>query len=299
MMQRLALLVGTLALAARPLAAQLVPGRDLLLFPLGLNAEAPAFGATAGFGLWNPAGIAVPAGSRLRVAVGSMSAPVDVAVSAALATVAGRLSNGTTVGLSIVSASVQDLLRTDSDPQSIGDEIPYSTTLFSALAARSVGPVSLGLAVRARTGRIDNEERHAFSVDVGVISRGLGRRDVRLAASTFLASPFGREREHVALLAAADVRLAGMDSLRTARAGVSLMAADGLSREEYGYVGARWGRVEGRMGAARTDAYGQSNWRARLGIAFHHRGYAIGVAREESAGHLSATYQFSLSSVLR
>ena len=80
---------------------------------------------------------------------------------------------------------------------------------------------------------------------------------------------------------------------------MSIMAVDGLSREQYGFVGTRWGRLEGRIGAARTEAYGRTNWRARLGIVFHHRGYAIGVAREESAGNLSATYQFSLSSVVR
>lgn len=299
MMRRLAVLSASLALVARPLAAQLVPGRDLLAFPLGLTAEAPALGTTAGFGVWNAATVAIPAGSRLRMAVGTMSAPVDVAVSAQLATVAARLRNGTTVGLSVVSAAVADLIRTESDPQSIGDEIPYSTTLLSALAARELGAVTVGAALRLRSGHLDNERRRAVSIDVGATSRGIGRQDVRLAASTFLASPAGRRHERMALLAAADVRLAGIDSMRTSRGGVSVIVADGLSREEYGFVGARWGRLEGRVGGARTQAYGRTNWRGRLGVAFHHRGYAIGVAREESAGNVSATYQFSLSSVLR
>ncbi len=299
MMRRLAVLSATLALTARPLAAQLVPGRDLLAFPLGLTAEAPALGTTAGFGIWNAASVAIPVGSRLRMAVGTMSAPVDLAVSAQLATVAARLGDGTTIGLSVVSASVADLVRTESDPQSIGDEIPYSTMLLSALAAREVRGVTVGAALRLRTGHSDSERRSAVSVDVGATSRGLGRRDVRLAASTFLASPAGRRQERMALLAAVDVRLAGFDSLRTSRGGVSVMVADGLSREEYGFVGARWGRLEGRVGGARTQAYGRTNWRARLGIAFHHQGYAIGIAREESAGNLSATYQFSVSSLLR
>ena len=276
-----------------------MPGRDLLAFPLGLTAEAPALGTTAGFGIWNAASVAIPSGSRLRMAVGTMSAPVDVAVSAQLATVAARLGDGTTVGLSVVSASVADLIRTESDPQSIGDEIPYSTTLLSALAAREIGVVTVGAALRLRTGHADSERRSAVSVDVGAMSRGLGRRDVRVAASTFLASPAGRRTERMAMLAAVDLRLAGLDSMRTSRGGVSVMAADGLSREEYAFVGTRWGRLEGRVGGARTQAYGRTNWRARLGIAFHHQGYAIGIAREESAGNLSATYQFSVSSVLR
>lgn len=299
MMRRLALFSATTALVAGPLAAQQVPGRDLLAFPLGLTAEAPALGTSAGFGFWNPASVAIPEGSRRRLSVGTMSAAVDVAVRAQLMTVATRLRDGTTVGLNLVNASVQDLIRTESDPQSIGDEIPYSTTLLSAVAARVVGPLTLGAAVRVRSGHMDDIQRRAVSVDVGAISSGLGRHDVRLATATFLASPAGRGRERMALLAAADMRLVGADTMRSSRGGVSLMAADGLSREAYGFVGARWDRLEGRVGAARTEAFGRSDWRARLGIAFHHRGYAIGVAREEGVGNLSATYQFSLSSVLR
>lgn len=281
------------------LAAQLVPGRDLLSFPLGLTSEAPALGTTAGFGLWNPASVLVPEASRMRLAVGTMSAPVDVAVSAQVATAAGRWRDGTTVAIGVAHASVNDLLRTDSDPQSLGDEIPYSTTLVSLMAARAVGPMTLGAALRVRTGRLDNVSRHALSMDVGVISRGLGSRDVRIAASTFLASAFAKGHERVELLTAVDARLAGVDSLRTSRIGASYTAGDGLSREAFTYASARWVRLEGRIGAARTEAFGHTNWRGRLGMAFHHRGYVIGVAREEGAGNLSATYQFTLSSVVR
>ncbi len=286
-------------LAPGALWAQLVPGRDLLSFPIGLTAEAPALGTTSGFGLWNPASVSIPAGSRLRLAVGTMSAPVDVAVTAQTATVAARWRDGTTFALGMTHASVGDLLRTDSDPQSIGDEILYSTTLLSLIAARALGPVTMGAALRVRSGTLDNISRHAISVDVGAISRGLGSRDLRLAASTFLASPFAREHEQTELLLAADARLAGKDSLQTSRVGLSYTAADGLPREAFGYALARWQRLEARLGAARTEAYGRTNWRARLGIAFHHRGYVIGVAREESPNHLSATYQFSLSSVVK
>lgn len=283
----------------RALEAQLVPGRDLLSFPLGLAAEAPAFGTNAGFGLWNPASVAVPTGNRMRLAVGTMSAPVDLAVSAQLGTAAGRWRDGTTFALSIASAAVTDLLRTDSDPQSIGDEIPYSTTLISAIAARPWGPVTLGIAARVRNGRLDNIARHAVSFDAGVISKGFGRRDIRFAASTFLASPFSHQHERAELLAAVDGRLMGTDSLRTARLGLSTSMADGMYRELYGFGSARWGRLEARGGVAHTTAFGHANWRSRLGIVFRHRGYTIGVAREETPGTLSETYQFTLSSVLK
>lgn len=292
------LLLGGVLLPGR-LAAQLVPGRDLLSFPLGLTTEAPALGTTAGFGLWNPASVMVPDGSRARLAVGTMSAPVDLAVTAQLATVAGRWRDGTTIAIGIAHASVNDLLRTESDPQSIGDEIQYATTLVSLMAARTLGPVTLGAALRVRSGRLDDISRRAVSMDMGVITRGLGSRDVRLAASTFLASALSNEHEPAQLLAAIDARLAGTDSLRTSRIGASYTAGDGLTRERFAFAAARWARLEGRIGAARTEAFGHTNWRGRLGVAFHHRGYVIGVAREEGAGNLSATYQFTLSSVIK
>jgi len=298
-MRRLALLVFASLVLGGPLAAQLVPGRDLLTFPIGLVAEAPALGASSGFGLWNPASVAIPDGSRVRLAVGTMSAPVDVAVSAQVATAAGRWKGGTTIAVSIANASVADLLRTDSDPQSIGDEIPYRTTLYSFLAARAFTLGTLGGALRVRSGTLDKLARHAVSLDVGFISRGLGARDVRLAASTFLASPVKHEHERAELLASVDARLVGSDSLRTSRVGLSYTAADGLSKETFGYVGGRWGRLEARVGLARTEAFSQANWRNRIGVAFHHRGYVIGVAREEGVSDLSATYQFTLSSVLK
>jgi hypothetical protein len=298
-MRRSALLSAFCLLSATSVAAQLVPGRDLLTFPLGLISEAPALGLSSGFGLWNPASIALADGSRIRLAVGTMSAPVDLAVSAQVGTAAFRLHNGTTIALNVASASVADILRTDSDPQSIGDEVPYLTQLFSAIAARQLGPVTLGVALRLRTGHADTQTRHAASLDVGVISRGFGRHDVRFAASTFLASPFSHAHERAEVLAAVDARVTGTDSLRTSRVGLSVTAADGLSREQFLYGGARWERLEARIGAARTEAFGDTNWRGRVGIAFHHRGYVIGVAREESAGNLAATYQFTLSSVMR
>jgi hypothetical protein len=299
MMRRIACFALLALFAGRPAMGQSVPGRDLLSFPLGLNAESPAFGTIAGLGFWNPASVVVPDDARLRLAVATMSAPADLAISAQLATVGWRWRHGLTIGASVASASVTDLLRTDSDPQSLGDEIPYSTFVYSLLIARRVGPVTAGMALRARDGRLDDVRRHAVSLDGGIITRGFTTRDVRFAASTFLASPFGSRREAASVLAGFDGRLAGRDTARTVRAGISAMATDGQAREAFAHVAARYGRIDGRVGAARVTIHGRVNWHPRLGLAFHHRGYVIAVAREESANNLSSTYQFSLSSVLR
>src|SRR5471032_1111294 len=101
-----------------------IPGRDLLTFPIGLSAEAPALGNTAGTGLWNPATALIPDGYHWRLSVAAMNAPADIAVAAQLFSVAGEWKN-TTIGLSVARASVSDILRTDTDPQSIGNPVPY------------------------------------------------------------------------------------------------------------------------------------------------------------------------------
>ena len=278
--------------------AAAIPGRDLLTFPIGLTAEAPALATQTGSGIWNPATTLLSDGNRWRIAAASLSTPAEVAVSAQLATAATRW-RGTTIGVSLLHASVGNLLRTDTDPQSIGDEIPYSSVVLSVSLARRFSPnLSIGVAFRNRTGTLDNVSRTASSVDVGVVLDHLSALDLRIGAATFLAG--GRpDVEHTSLLLAADIRLLGKDTAKTVRAGYSLQSAKGLTTENFAYATARYGIWEARGGPVRTDIYGGTNTRLRLGLALHYAGYIVGVAREESAGGLAPTYQFSLSTLLR
>lgn len=278
--------------------AAAIPGRDLLTFPIGLTAEAPALASQTGSGLWNPATTVLADGKRWRIAAASLSTPADVAVSAQLAALATTW-RGTTIGVSILHAAVGNLLRTDTDPQSIGDEIPYSTVVLSAVLARRITPnLTVGIAYRHRTGTLDNVSRTASSVDVGVVLDHLTTLDLKVGASTFLAGGL-RDVEHTSLLVAADVRVIGKDSARTIRAGYSVQSAHGLMTENFAYAAARYGIWEARGGPVRTEIFGGTNTRLRLGLAVHYSGYIVGVAREESAGGLAPTYQFSLSTLLR
>src|SRR5665213_2308315 len=147
-----------------------IPGRDLLTFPIGLTAEAPALGNTAGTGLWNPATALLPEGYHWRITAAAMNAPSEIAVAAQLFSIAAEWKN-TTFGLSVARASVSDILRTDTDPQSIGNPVPYSTTVISLLAVRRITPhLSVGAALRERTGALDDVTRSGTSVDVGAVA---------------------------------------------------------------------------------------------------------------------------------
>jgi hypothetical protein len=276
-----------------------IPGRDLLAFPIGLVAEAPALGTTGGSGLWNPATAVLPDGFRWRLSAAAMNAPSDLAVSAQLFSAAAAW-RGTTLGVSVVRAGVADIVRTDTDPQSIGNPIPYGTLVISAVAARRVRPwLSVGMAIRERSGTLDDVSRQAVSVDLGVLAEHLTRLDVRLAASSFLLSPGAAAGERASWLFGADGRLVGADSVHGVRAGYSLQVAQGLFTEHYFFASARWSDWEVRGGPVQTDIFGGANFRMRLGIVLHYAGYHVGVAREDGVNGLAPTYQFSLSSLLK
>ena len=276
-----------------------IPGRDLLTFPIGLTAEAPALGTTSGTGLWNPATALLPDGSRWRLSAAAMNAPSDIEVAAQLFAIAGEW-RGTTLGFSVTRASVSDILRTDTDPQSIGDPVPYSTTVISLLAARRLTPhLSVGVAIRQRSGSLDDVTRSGVSADVGVIAEHLTRFDVRVGASTFLLSPGAAAEERASWLFATDAHVAGPDSVHAVRVGYSLQVAQSLFTEHYLFASARWGDWEVRGGPVETTIFGGSDIRMRLGIVLHYAGYTVGVARDDGVNGLAPTYQFSLSSLLK
>ena len=102
-----AALAATLALV--PAHAQQVAGRELFQFPLGSLAEAPALATAGGGGFWNPATLALGDNDRFRAALAVFDAPIEQGVSAQLGTVAFQLHSGLTAGLSVASASVNDL----------------------------------------------------------------------------------------------------------------------------------------------------------------------------------------------
>ena len=64
-----------------PSDAQQIPGRDLLQYPLGTLAEAPALATETGDGFQNPAAIRLPPGALIRGTVVALRTPTDASAS--------------------------------------------------------------------------------------------------------------------------------------------------------------------------------------------------------------------------
>ena len=276
-----------------------IPGRELLRFPLGLVAEPAALPGMFNGGFWNPAAALLPDGAKWRLSAGAMSTPSDVSVKADAGAITG-FWRGSSITLSVVRASVAGLVRTESDPLALAYDLPYSTTVTSFGIARALRPnIAWGVATRLRAGRIDFDRGSALSIDGGIVADHLTRFDVRVGASTFLASPWSKGKEHVSFLAGADARIAPVDSARFVRAGLSMTTTQDGDAEQFVYASGRYLAWEVRGGPVRTEVNGAENYRVRLAIGVHYRGYAVGVAREGSPGGLGPSYQFVLSSVIR
>jgi hypothetical protein len=284
----------TLVMISQVAGAQEIPGRDLLEFPLGSLAEGPALSLASGDGFRNPAAIALAKGMRARFTVSSLTTGSQQGVAGQILAVAVALPTDATAGLSIARATVDGIVRTETDPQSIGGDVPYGTIIVSAIAARRPAPnLVTGLAVRYQTGEIDQDRKTALGIDAGVVMTDLLHVDGRLGLTSFLWRPGVQSGEGAAFAAAFDVRVAGHDSLAQARAGYSYNDAPGLSREHFAFLGGRLGRWEARAGLARTEVTSHFTSRARFAVGFHYERYAVSIAREESPIGLAPVYHFT------
>jgi hypothetical protein len=284
---------------ARGLAAQPVPARDLWEFPLGAVLEPAALAAEPGAGLWNPAASALRAGERIRLGVASLSSGSAQGVDGQLLSASFRRASGTTLGLSVARTSVAGLVRTDSDPQSVGD-INYASMLVSATAARTLVPhLTAGLAVRWREGRADQAVNSAIAADLGVILHDLPWRNARVALASFLWRP-GREiDDRPAVVAAVDLRVVGELAARELRLGFSQNNVNRGATERGPFLSGRLDRLEARAGIVRASTGDRAVTRVRSGLAVYYTRYVVGVAREEGMSGLGPVYQFTLSSILK
>lgn len=280
------------------LAAQSVPARDLWEFPLGALLEPAALASEPGGGLWNPASAHMHRDDRWRLGVASLLSSTDYqSVDGQLLSASYRRASGVTLGFSIASTSVGSILRTDSDPQTLG-EVPYSSLMFSALAARELLPhVTAGVALRYREGRADQLVDHALAADLGVVVHSLPVRDARFAISSFLWRPGREVQDRPAMVAAADLRVMGVTDRET-RLGFSYNGVNRGAKELGPFLAWRFDRVDLRGAYLRTRASGRSVSRIRSGVALHYARYVVGVAREEGAVGLGPLYQFTLSSLI-
>jgi hypothetical protein len=294
-----ALISAVLLSVAEPAVAQQVPGRDLLDFPLGLLAESPPLSSRMAGSLWNPAAAALPSTTRGEVGFAGLTTPKEQGVTLQMVAGEYRLAPRTTVSLSYAQASVSDIFRTDTDPQTLGSEIRYATSLLSAgVAAMPVKNLSIGLSARYRWAAVDTSRTGVVALDGGAILDRVGGTPLRIALSTFLFSP-SKSREAATYEAAADLPVFRRDSTLMVRAGVSHSQTEGRGRDEYGFSTASFRQFDFSAGLVESHAYGNIDQRFRLGLGLRYASYTIAFGREDGSAGFPASYQFLFTRIFK
>ncbi len=293
------LVSAVLASMGRPMAAQQVPGRDLLEFPIGLLAEAPSLSSRMAGGLWNPAASALGPNARGEIGFAGLTTSKDQGVSLQMLAGEYRFKPTTTFSLSFTQASVADILRTDTDPQTLGGEIRYATSLLSGGVATTLKhDVTLGVAARYRWAAIDTSHTGVLSLDAGAIVDHVAGTPLRVALSTFRFRPT-RSREAATYAAALDGPIYHRDSTVTFRAGLSVDHTEGRGHEEYVFSTATYHEFDASAGLVESRAYGSTDQRLRLGLGVRYASYTIAFGREDGAGGFPASYQFLLTRIIK
>ena len=281
-----------------PAAAQQVPGRDLLDFPLGLLAESAALSSRMTGGLWNPATSMLSPTARAEFGFAGLTTPQEQGVRLEMIAGSYRVRPALTATVSLAQASVSDILRTETDPESHGGEIRYGTTLLSAGVATTRSNVTLGAAARYRSATIDTQRSGVFALDVGGIVDRIAGTPVRLALSSFLLTP-SRSKEAPTYFAAADLPLIRRDSSFVLRGGYSLSRTDGRGREDYAFATTSYRQFDASAGVAETSVFGNRDKRWRLGVGVRYAGYTAAIGREDGAAGIGGSYQFLLTRVIQ
>jgi hypothetical protein len=298
-MRCLALAILAVPLASGIALSQQLPGRDLFDLPVAALAEGTALALFAGDGLRNPASVFVTGGERARLSLSSLSTGREQRVSAQTLALAYAI-HGATVGLTVARSAVGDIARTETDPQSVGSDIPYGMLVVSAVAAHREGrTLTSGIALRFQSGELDTERRQEFGIDAGVILDSVAKRDITVAASSFLWRPGAAAslgRSGAAFSGAIDARAVSFRRWGDAalRAGYAWTGTPQMSNEHFGYVTLRSRVWDARAGAARIITRTDATTRLRVALGARSGRYRIGVAREESPYGLSPSYVFML-----
>jgi hypothetical protein len=277
-------------------AAQQVPGRDLLEFPLGVLAEAPPLSSQMTGGLWNPSLSALGSTGRGAIGFAGLTTPQEQGVRLDMIGGAYRINRLIVANASFAQATVADILKTETDPQSLGGEIPYGTMLVSAGASAARGNVSLGLAARYRWGSLDTQNSGMFALDGGAVVDRIAGTPVRVAVSSFLFSPTRSDRE-ASYLAAADLPVFRRDSTVLVRGGYSVSQTEGRGREEYAFATSSYRQLDLSGGLSQATIFGHPNRRVRLGLGLRYASYHIAIGREDGASGFGAAYQFLFTRV--
>lgn len=297
-MLRLRLAALLSVLSALPAAAQSVPGRDLLEFPIGALAGPRAqTGAVAG-NLWNPAAAAAAAQGRGEISVSALTTPVEIGLGGRVIAGGFRLPRGLFASASYAQAAVGDIARTETDPQSFG-EIPYRTSVWTLAVASRWRSMTGAVALRRRFGILDRQEGSVYAADAGVTMDSLGRVPLRLAVGTLMGLSFAKTQDARSVAASADMRILQRDSTAQLRVGAGFSGTSQRARETHLYTLGQYRRLDGQIGLVRSEQFASAVTGARLGIGLRYARYHVGISREDGGNGLGASYQFLLATTFR
>jgi hypothetical protein len=286
----------------RPLAAQSALTADLWRVAAGTLVVPPALASDGSAALWTPAAVLAGREHALEFGVETIHAPAESGVSGALATAAVRTRSGWTLNAVYGRLSLGDLVRTETSPEAVGS-IPAFAQVLSLGAARGIAgsALSVGLAVRALTGRLDDRSETRWTADFGAIWE---RPRVRLGAATRFFDPtFGAGESGATYSLGGEYRSRDLDFWGTPvvarlRYGATLAHGEGAAHLLSGGL-AFASAFEIDAGAARETVSGESVWRSRFGAAVAAGNYRVYLGRDGGVNGFGATYRFGLVATIQ
>jgi hypothetical protein len=295
--------LGLLGLAAAcpvAAAAQQAAGTELWRL-IGVTQPVPfalARGATGAF--WNPAQ-RDSAGAEVGADV--IQTPEAVGASGFIAVARTRTRGLGSVGLVYGRVSLTDLVRTTFSPDPDGAPIPFYTQSIGLTWSASPGFATVGATVGYHETRLDQNDVHRFTIDVGV-ARQFGDA-VRLAAATHLFSGLRSADAAQDIYAGAEWRLwhgplwqgGGAAAVR-ARYGLTVGHSTGVDHT----LGAGFdlGDAFGLdLQAVREESYGNTVWRGVGGVRVRIGRYRFTFSRDAGVNDLGSAYRVGLEARLQ
>ncbi len=300
---RLGIATALMVLApARPAGAQATFASDLWRVAAGTLAVPAALASGGSAALWTPAVVLAGPDPTIRLGVETIHAPSESGVAGTVASAALRTRHAWTLSAVYGRVSLSDLVRTGTSPEIVGDIPAYAQALsFGVARSLAARTVTLGVAVRALTTRLDQRTESHWAADVGWLWE---RPRFRLGAATHFLDPTSRPGRAAASYSlgteyrSPEIGFWGTPGVLKLRYGASLADGEGVAHLVSGGL-ALAGVLEVDVGAARESAWGAATWQSRFGAAVTAGRYRVYVGRDGGANGFGATYAFGLAATVR
>ena len=282
---KLRVLIG---IALMSMGAAPTAGQRLLNWPVRTSALPEAVISGAGAVFWNPAGVAVAAGSRAEVMVVNLRTPADLGLTG-LAVGALGVFERTVLAVGYEHIGIDAIIETTTSTEAVG-EINLGEDHFTLAVSREV--------TRAlHAGATARYTRDNLSGTDPVVAFGAG---LQVNLNTSLSPRLGvyalTEAEQVGWGAGAELRLPAWlgDAYQVGAAyGVSDLGDGILGQRVTALLGWK-DQVSVTGGIVREGSAAEASWQPAMAASLRISRYTLGVLRESLSNDLGATYSFRL-----